>query len=858
MQNQDHKIRAGLYLKRDVCGLKEHTQCAICNTQYDIRYTIYAKKALTLLEMVVAMAIIAIIFAAVLPQFRAVQNSWDSKAAAAEVLQNGRVLIDHLNRNLSKAVRITSVSGSAVTSGYIEFEDNDGDVLRYDVAANNYVEYGQVGSLSDLAGPVSKFQLTCCDACDLDTPITDVNSIRFINVETTLTNSSTLGQDRTYATSVYLRTNWNSNSPSSLIGWWKLDETSGLTAEDSSGNGNDANLINMAGNEWITGWKDGALEFDGYDDYIDTSIVNADITYVTFSTWFKSDDAGSIGDDYVTQRFITQPRSSGISRLALGVNNNRVAAGWFSSGFNFGEGVTVLSAGVWYHAALIYDGSAIRIYLNGLEENSFSESNVFAPSATDTIQIGRQQDGSKVFDGVLDDVRIYNRALEPEDVALLVGVVYQEFTEAKSGSDTTSLTISTPTDTTEGDLLIAAVATDGDTASTMAPPGGEGWTEIHVGDYISEATLGAWWKIAGASESPGHQFTWSQEQQAYAWMMRFTGHDPDDPIDDWTADGESSSSPTSPAVTTDANDCLILRLGGFDDGDITVDAPGLSGHIAITMDQSQGGSATYREFTEKKGASDGTSLTIDTPSGTGQGDLLIAVVATDASETISPPAGEGWTQIDQGDGSNQVTLGVWWKIAGASESSTHEFTWGSNEKGYGWMMRFTGHDPTAPINASAAQGGNSGSPECLSVDTTVANALILRIGGFDDDDITVDSPGLSGHTPITMDKSSSGSGTCSGGAGYKEQAAIGSSGIAEFSLTETEQYRTVTIAIAPDSAGGSGVVSGGAGYVRQSASGDSGTSTFSLTASEQSRALTIAIAPEPGSVDGGGTGPMLP
>jgi hypothetical protein len=76
--------------------------------------------------------------------------------------------------------------------------------------------------------------------------------------------------------------------------------------------------------------------------------------------------------------------------------------------------------------------------------------------------------------------------------------------------------------------------------------------------------------------------------------------------------------------------------------------------------------------------------------------------------------------------------------------------------------------------------------------------MIVRIGGFDDDDITVDDPGLSGHTPITMDKSGPQPGECSGGAGYLQQAAIGASGTSSFSLTAAEEYRTVTIAIAPE------------------------------------------------------------
>ena len=100
-----------------------------------------------------------------------------------------------------------------------------------------------------------------------------------------------------------------------------------------------------------------------------------------------------------------------------------------------------------------------------------------------------------------------------------------------------------------------------------------------------------------------------------------------------------------------------------------------------------------------------------------------------------------------------------------------------------------------------------------------------------------------------MDKSSSGSGTCSGGAGYKQQSANGDSGTSEFTLSGYEQGLTVTIAIAPPTGGG-GTVSGGAGYINQPSSGSSGTSTFSLTASEESQMLTIGIAQDPSTDDG--------
>ena len=53
---------------------------------------------MTLVETILALAVMAIIFAAFLPQFRAIQNSWDSNVGIFETLQNSRLLIDHINK----------------------------------------------------------------------------------------------------------------------------------------------------------------------------------------------------------------------------------------------------------------------------------------------------------------------------------------------------------------------------------------------------------------------------------------------------------------------------------------------------------------------------------------------------------------------------------------------------------------------------------------------------------------------------------------------------------------------------------------------------------------------------------------
>lgn len=206
----------------------------------------------------------------------------------------------------------------------------------------------------------------------------------------------------------------------------------------------------------------------------------------------------------------------------------------------------------------------------------------------------------------------------------------------------------------------------------------------------------------------------------------------------------------------------------------------------------------FEELTERQEGSGTTSITIDTPTGYASGDLLIAAVVTDGNRasSLSPPA--GWTEILVASESNgRTTLGVWWKIAG-SEPSDHTFTWSGSEEAYGWIMRFTGHEPSNPIHATATAEGRTSSPTVPAVTTSVNDCLILRIGGFDDDDITVGDAGMSGHTTITANESNSGFSSCSGAAAYDMLDTAGSSGTASFTLSGTEEWRTLTIAIEPD------------------------------------------------------------
>ena len=207
----------------------------------------------------------------------------------------------------------------------------------------------------------------------------------------------------------------------------------------------------------------------------------------------------------------------------------------------------------------------------------------------------------------------------------------------------------------------------------------------------------------------------------------------------------------------------------------------------------------YEGFTEYQQSASTTNVPIATPAGTAEGDLLIAAVVVDGDRASTLAAATpGWNLLTIQLGQTDVTFGVWWKLADAAESPSHTFDWTGFEQAYGWMMRFTGVDGANPLDAWAFASGKSASPVSPAVTTTVANAMILRVGGFDNRQIVVDDPGLPGHTPITMDESGgTGVHTVSGGAGYVEQPAVGDSGSSNFSLTNSDQFVTVTIAIAP-------------------------------------------------------------
>ena len=86
-------------------------------------------------------------------------------------------------------------------------------------------------------------------------------------------------------------------------------------------------------------------------------------------------------------------------------------AGWATS-----TSPSALSTGTWYHAVGTYDGSNIRLYLNGVQATSTTQTGSLA-SASGALNIGRDPSNTlKLWNGLIDEVKVYNRAISANEV----------------------------------------------------------------------------------------------------------------------------------------------------------------------------------------------------------------------------------------------------------------------------------------------------------------------------------------------------------------------------------------------------------------------------------------------------------
>jgi hypothetical protein len=220
-----------------------------------------------------------------------------------------------------------------------------------------------------------------------------------------------------------------------LAAHWRLDEGSGLVATDASGNQRHATLVNGAA-FLATGRQGGAVELDGVNDRLEAGSWSISGSAITLAAWFRADDFGvsdarligkATGIQEADHWWMLSTIDSGGPRLRA-----RLKTG--SSTVTLIASSGLLTAGVWTHAALVYDGSALRLYQDGEEVGSLARTGALAVNDSVPVWLGDNPPStSKPFDGALDDVRIYARALSPAEVAVLAGGVSADTDDDQDG-----------------------------------------------------------------------------------------------------------------------------------------------------------------------------------------------------------------------------------------------------------------------------------------------------------------------------------------------------------------------------------------------------------------------------------------
>ena len=203
---------------------------------------------------------------------------------------------------------------------------------------------------------------------------------------------------------------------STLVAAYGFDQGSGTTVADSSGYANDGTI---SGASWTSSGKYGsALSFDGTDDSV--SIPDSDsldlTSALTLSAWVKPDATYNRYQNIIVKErngndgsYVLAGDSTTNSRPGVEI---RKSGGWEAA-----RAPDPLTAGQWSHLAATWDGSTAKVYLNGTLVKTQSMTGTIVDS-TGLLRIG----GTAVFgnnrhvDGLIDEVRIYSRALSQTEV----------------------------------------------------------------------------------------------------------------------------------------------------------------------------------------------------------------------------------------------------------------------------------------------------------------------------------------------------------------------------------------------------------------------------------------------------------
>jgi len=202
-----------------------------------------------------------------------------------------------------------------------------------------------------------------------------------------------------------------------LVGWWKFDEGSGNIAFDTSGNDHHADILGTP--EWVVG----PPGFSGALDFTNTRGANAGNFDPTGGTgvfsiafWCRWDGTGGI------QHFLTKSNGWNIDTMMFQVevkgghsNPDRVNRFHLACQGHPQAVLHVVPANEWAHMVMVFDGTNATGYLNGIDETGPQPTGIGAPLDC-PVWIGVAFNDARVFQGMIDDMRLYDRVLDENEI----------------------------------------------------------------------------------------------------------------------------------------------------------------------------------------------------------------------------------------------------------------------------------------------------------------------------------------------------------------------------------------------------------------------------------------------------------
>lgn len=208
-------------------------------------------------------------------------------------------------------------------------------------------------------------------------------------------------------------------APSDPIAYWKCNEGSGTTAADSSGSGLNGTLVNAS---WAPGQPGRqALQLNGTNAYVQVgNPPQLTMTAaLTVAAWVNPSGPGS--DSTYGGIIVSKEAEYAVSRDPQGNINWAFANA--QPGWKWTNTGSTIPLNQWTHVAITYDNGLVNSYINGALVHSYSANGLIGstdPNHQD-FRIGGRQVGTQFFQGLIDEVMMFARALNAREIAYLAG-----------------------------------------------------------------------------------------------------------------------------------------------------------------------------------------------------------------------------------------------------------------------------------------------------------------------------------------------------------------------------------------------------------------------------------------------------